>query len=182
MGSGRGSCRSGEHTRSPCPFGCRQLGRHGGWQGGMLRPHCLTRLLCPGPAAQRGRCTGTAGASGKRTELGQGSSILDLVSRRDPLPPSSLLSRDRWPLGCPRPQSQPHLPWGLVLARGLLGGPARHGAAGAGAAHPCGLGCQRVPVATAVAATGPLTEAVAQNLVIKGRGQVIGFCKSNQVH
>lgn len=51
-----------------------------------------------------------------------------------------------------------------------------------GAARPRGLACQQVPAAAAVAAAVPLTETVAQNLVIKGRGQVIAFCKSNQVH
>lgn len=50
-----------------------------------------------------------------------------------------------------------------------------------GGSRPRRPGC-RVPAAVALAAAGPLTEAVAQNLVIKGRGQVIGFCKSNQVH
>lgn len=63
---------------------------------------------------------------------------------------------------------------------GGCGGPdSGTGAAGAGGLPSPQAG---VPAAVALAAAGPLTEAVAQNLVIKGRGQVIGFCKSNQVH
>lgn len=45
-----------------------------------------------------------------------------------------------------------------------------------------GCPCCWVPVAVAAVAAGPLTGAVAQNLVIKGRGQVIGFCKCARVH
>lgn len=64
--------------------------------------------------------------------------------------------------------------WGIRSPRSpeAAGSALRSGAARAGG--------RRVPAA--LCAAGPLTETVAQNLVIKGRGQVIGFCKSNQVH
>lgn len=155
QGAGRGGA---ERSRTLCPEGCggNTAAVSGFYSRGPKASDCASGAVGPGAG-----CWGSGKAGGGCAAPGPA------VCAARPIPASR----------CPHPRggrvtlgdSVPPPPPPPVEAAGSA---RRAGAARAG-------GC-RVPAA--LAAAGPLTETVAQNLVIKGRGQVIGFCKSNQVH